>query len=71
MHYLISISKKDLLNVGYLYFIGAAGVEIRAGSRKSPERFSDLPDGKHQEPSGSKPNILYSKNFITQHIGFI
>ena len=71
MHYLISISKIDLLNIGYLYFIGAAGVEKRAGSRKSPGRFSDLPDGKYQERSGSKTNIFYSKNVINQHISYI
>ena len=61
MHYLISVSKNDLLNMGYLYFIEASGVEIRAGSRKSPERFSDLPDAKYQKPSGSKTNIFISK----------
>ena len=71
MHYLISVSKRDLLNMRYLYFIGAAGVKIRSGSRKLPERFSEIPAGRYQEPSDSKANVLYSKNFITQHISYV
>ena len=68
---LISVSKNDLLNMGYLYFIGAAEVEISSGNRESPERFSDFPDEKHEEPSCSKTNILYIKNFISQPISYI
>ena len=64
MHYLISVSKRDLLNMRYLNFIGAAGVKIRSGSRKLPERFSEIPAGRYQELSDSKANVLYSKNFI-------
>ena len=44
-YYFISVSNRDLFNIDYLYFIGAAG--------KLPERFS----GKYQETSGSKTNI--------------
>ena len=55
----------------YLNFIGAAGVKIRSGSRKLPERFSEIPAGRYQEPSDSKANVLYSKNFITQHISYV
>ena len=36
VHDLISVSKNDLLNMGYLYFIGAAEVDISSGNRKSP-----------------------------------
>ena len=55
----------------YLYFIGAAGVKIRSGSRKLPERFSEIPAGRYQEPSDSKANVLYFKNFVTQHISYV
>ena len=58
MYYIILVPKRDLLNMTYLYFTGAAGVEIWAGRQKSPEGLSEPPAGKHQEPSRSKYYIF-------------
>ena len=54
MYYIILVPKRDLLNMTYLYFTGAAGVEIWAGRQKSPQGLSEPPAGKHRETSRSK-----------------
>ena len=47
--------------MGHLYFIGAAEVDKRAGSRKLPERFFDLSLENTKTPSPQKQTICISE----------